>query len=68
MDCQIAAMFSLQSCPLSKLTHMSCTLHTNIGLPNHSHIGTVKLEFGNLHGLYAVAVVTSDDTIVSHLP
>ena len=27
-----------------------------------------KLEFGNLHDPYAVVMVTSNDTIVSHLP
>ena len=29
---------------------------------------TTKPEFGNLHDPYFVAVVTSDDTVVGHLP
>ena len=29
---------------------------------------TAKPEFGNPHDPYAVAVVTSDDTVVGHLP
>ena len=29
---------------------------------------TAKPEFGNVHGPYAVAVVTPDDVVVGHLP